>query len=183
METTSTSKEINGTTIVRRFDTLRYQYQTPGLGNYGKSIVDLSQTDVRDLAKKKDVPWQTHGVISSICDIEEGTRSSSLHRSKKIQQLVENEKMQINHYLGSWESYNARPNDARKGLSNTNTNKNGNAAKWSENAKSYENWLQKSKNTLGRSSIVVRPWLRGFIKLVGGPTIAAHLLQDAGIIL
>lgn len=93
METTSTSKEINGTTIVRRFDTLRYQYQTPGLGNYGKSIVDLSQTDVRDIAKKKDVPWQTHGVISSICDIEEGTRSSSLHRSKKIQQLVENEKM------------------------------------------------------------------------------------------
>ena len=108
----------------------------------------------------------------------------------------------INHYLGSWESYNARPNDARKGLNarkaNADTNgtnasnsrsgataaaKRDNNNKWSENAKSYENWLQKSTDTRGRESVVVRPWLRGFIKLVGGPKIAAHLLRGAGIVL
>lgn len=83
---------------------------------------------------------------------------------------------QINHYLGSWQSYNVRPNDARKGLNSTDKSK-----RWSENAKSYENWLQKSRETRGGESIVVRPWLTGFIQLVGGPKIAAYLLQDAGV--
>ena len=52
---------------------------------------------------------------------------------------------------------------------------------WSENAKSYKQWLDRSRNTIGRDSIVVRPWLKGFIQQVGGPRVAAHLLQHAGI--
>jgi hypothetical protein len=91
---TETTSKVNSTTIVRRFDTLRYQYQTPGLGNYGKSIVDLSQADVREFAEE-NAPWQTHRVIASICnnEKEEEKESSSQHRSKKIQRLVQNEHM------------------------------------------------------------------------------------------
>ena len=64
----------------------------------------------------------------------------------------------------------------------TTTNANSEGQKsWVENAKSYDNWLQKSRDTEGSQSIVVRPWLNGFIKLVGGPKIAAYLLQDAGV--
>ena len=62
---------------------------------------------------------------------------------------------QINHYLGSWQSYNVRPNNARKSLNSTDKSK-----WWSENAKSYENWLQKSWETRGGNRLSYgRGWL------------------------
>ena len=69
----------------------------------------------------------------------------------------------INHYLGSFESYSFR-DDARKG-----------------GVRTYEIWKRKSNQTKGDSSTVIRPWLKGFVELVGGPDVASHLLQNAGV--
>lgn len=58
---------------------------------------------------------------------------------------------EILHYLGSWQSYNYRDNDARKG----------------SHTKNHEVWKETSNKTNGEKSSVIHPWLHGFTKLVG----------------
>ncbi|MGK3741416.1 MAG: hypothetical protein ACI90V_008269, partial [Bacillariaceae sp.] len=160
--------------FIKRFDTLRYKYLTPNRDGQPKSFIDLSQPGPKAYARgeylsgqgdKKDdiikyssskIVWNPHTVMPIYC------RNEELRRSKTITSILENEKFVINHYLGSWESY-ARPNDSRIG-----------------GLRTYDAWLERSNFTNGQYSTVSRPWLKGFIQLVGGPKIAAHLLQDAG---
>mmetsp|Transcript_43298 Transcript_43298/g.101525 ORF Transcript_43298/g.101525 Transcript_43298/m.101525 type:complete len:127 (-) Transcript_43298:220-600(-) len=79
-----------------------------------------------------------------------------------IQKLVTEEIFIFGHYLGSFESYSFRDNSRKGGL------------------RTYETWKERSSQTAGEYSQVIRPWLRGFVKLVGGPDVASYLLQDAG---
>jgi hypothetical protein len=84
----------NASAIVRRFDTLRYKFQTAGLASYGKSILDLSMPDVQAITKSAK-PFQTHGIITKICgnDDELANGGTAQNRSKKLQKLIHQERM------------------------------------------------------------------------------------------
>ncbi|EEC47576.1 predicted protein [Phaeodactylum tricornutum CCAP 1055/1] len=68
----------------------------------------------------------------------------------------------IHHYLGSWEQYSYR-DDARDG----------------GDAHSYETWQRKG-SALVSTDDEIRPWIRGFVKMVGNGT-ALSLLEGAGL--
>ena len=163
---------VNSTTdedrvnTVRRFDTLRYKYLTDGKDGSPKSLIDLSQMNpklyvhdqwrVSGENQGKAHKWYAHKAMAWLCNKEEENRLS------EIKKVVKDEHFVISHYLGSLESYSFR-DDARQG-----------------GLRSYEIWKERSNETLGEYSHVVRPWLRGFVQLVGGPDVASYLLQDAG---
>jgi hypothetical protein len=142
--------------------------------------------------------WNPHTVMGEFC------RNETKRRSIHLKRLLEKEHLIVNHYSGSWESYSSRSNDARIGLSKAGTN----AA--SIDPRSYEKWLEQQQSKYfdsniydvnDYSSVVLRPWLKGFVDLVDGwghdgdgdnngahhhPTtlhIASYLLQEAGIII
>ena len=161
---------------IKKFDTLRYKYLTPNRDGQPKSFLDLSQPGPKAYAmgeydsnneqrnhhikySASNKVWNPHTVMPMYCQEEEKSRS------KTIKSLIGNEKFVMNHYLGSWESYSARPNDSRIG-----------------GLRTYEAWLERSNFTNGQTSIVSRPWFNGFIHFIcdDDPTIAAYLLQDAG---
>jgi hypothetical protein len=68
----------------------------------------------------------------------------------------------IHHYLGSWEQYSYR-DDARDG----------------GDAHSYETWQRKG-SALVSTDDEIRPWIRGFVDMVGNGT-AQFLLEGAGL--
>ena len=149
--------------IVRRFDTIRYKYLTHGIDGMPKSFIDLSQPNTKLYAhdqwyKKanKTHPWNTHRAMTGLC------KSEQKHRLTEFKTMVEEERFIVSHYLGNFESYSFR-DDARQG-----------------GLRNYEVWEKRSQDTLGEVSLVIRPWLRGFVELVGGPSVASYLLQDAG---
>lgn len=147
--------------FVKRLETLRFKYATPGWDGSPKSFIDLRNTNAykyvnRTFHKKEgNHKWGTHYPMQGMCTKENQER---LPQAKK---LLEEERLVINHYLGSWESYSFR-DDARRGSMRT-----------------YEAWKERASMTIGEYSHVVRPWLQGFSDLVG-TSVAAHLLQDAG---
>ena len=159
-------------TIIRRFDTLRFKYLTKGMDGMPKSVMDLSQRNpqlyIQDQwydthrdnpwfkNKKGRHKWNTHRPMQDLCSHEQKNRLS------EIQKLVNEERFQINHYLGSFESYSFR-NDARQG-----------------GLRTFDIYQERAHQTKGEFSHVIRPWLTGFIELVGGPDVATYLLQDAG---
>jgi hypothetical protein len=148
--------------ILQRFDTLRYKYLTPGYDGQQKSFIDLSQHNPRAYihdqykGKKQERKWETHRPMLDLCKKEE------MNRADDIQKIIREERLVVNHYLGSWASYSFRDDARRGGL------------------RTYEAWSERSNYTNGEYSNVIRPWLKGFITLVGGSDIASYLLQDAG---
>jgi hypothetical protein len=68
----------------------------------------------------------------------------------------------IHHYLGSWEQYSYR-DDARDG----------------GDAHSYETWQRKG-SALVSTDDEIRPWIGGFVNMVGNAT-ALSLLEGAGL--
>ncbi len=166
MNITVRTTDHNRQTIARKFDTYRYKFLHEGVGGNGKSFIDLSQPnpqryihdDWHESEEHKNSPhrWSPHKAMSALCVKEDRNRLVG------IKKMVRKERFTILHYLGSFESYSFR-NDARQG-----------------GLRSYENWKERSNQTVGEYSNVVRPWLRGFVDLVGGPEVASYLLQDAG---
>jgi X-X-X-Leu-X-X-Gly heptad repeat protein len=69
----------------------------------------------------------------------------------------------INHYLGSWESYTYRSNDVRKG-----------------NFKNRIAWERYAKRKGGKRGDDIRPWIAGFVRLVGEQK-ARLLLANTGL--
>jgi len=68
----------------------------------------------------------------------------------------------IYHFLGSLESYSCRA-DPRS----------------NEKQHSQERWQKESAYKLGGADDVLRPWIRGFVEMVGAET-ARYLLEGAG---
>jgi len=68
----------------------------------------------------------------------------------------------VYHYLGSWESFSYR-DDARDG-----------------HIRSYEKWADLAYKRGGGPDDFLRPWIRGFVDLVGEEA-AKHLFRDAGL--
>lgn len=89
-------------------------------------------------------------------------KKEELNRLRSITTLLHNERFSLNHYLGSWAAYSFR-DDARQG-----------------GLRNYQVWHERSTMTQGEYSHVVRPWLTGFVHLVGGVEVASYLLQEAG---
>jgi hypothetical protein len=69
----------------------------------------------------------------------------------------------INHYLGSWESYTYRANDIRKG-----------------NSKNRKAWERFANRKGGKRGDDIRPWITGFVRLVGEQK-AKLLLGNTGL--
>ena len=82
-----TTTNNDGTTILRRFDTLRYKYHSSKLENYGKSILDLSLANVREFMAGR-TPFQTHWAIASICGTEDGNNIPKHHALVKKEHMV-----------------------------------------------------------------------------------------------
>ncbi|OEU14898.1 hypothetical protein FRACYDRAFT_241455 [Fragilariopsis cylindrus CCMP1102] len=167
------NKDENKYDYIKKFDTLRYKYLTPNRDGQPKSFIDLSQPGPKAYAmgeydsnneqrnhhikySASNKVWNPHTVMPMYCQEEEK------NRSKAIKSLIGNEKFVMNHYLGSWESYSARPNDSRIG-----------------GLRTYDAWLERSNFTNGQTSIVSRPWFNGFIHFIcdDDPTIAAPIAR------
>jgi hypothetical protein len=136
-----------------QFETLKWRHhQVPGYksSQIGKSLIDVSR--VPDL-KNMDWPDRERFPFSP-------------HRLVPICPEVHYHPkafIRINHYVGSWENYSFRTNDGRKG-----GNKNRKA------------WETKSNIVGGLLGDEARPWVQGFVNLMGidGSKI---LLADAGL--
>ena len=93
----------NGTSVVRSFDTLRYKYRSPGLSNRGKSVLDLSETNIKEYAKGNE-PWRTHQPIHRICVVEKYAKYGQ--RTLKMDKLLQNQMLVriifTNYGFGSW---------------------------------------------------------------------------------
>lgn len=142
----------------RRFDTLRYNYLTPGLDGNPKSLIDLSQQSTKAFKG----PWKVHKPMQTLCNTE------AWHgRGEEAKRMMRDERFILNHYLGDWPSYSFRDDARRGGL------------------RSYDVWSERANMTQGEFTHVIWPWLAGFVDLVGkgaggGPEVASYLLQDAG---
>jgi len=164
MNSSIDSTDDDHTAIIGRFDTLRYKYLTRGLDGNPKSFIDLSQRNPKlyvqdqwdEKKERKPHDWSVHKAMSALCYIENRDRLSEFKR------MVNEERFIVSHYLGSFESYSFR-NDARQG-----------------GLRTYAIWKERANETKGEVSQAIRPWLRGFVELVGGPNVASYLLQDAG---
>ena len=158
----SNSNSSNVGIIPQNLDTMRYKYLTPGYDGQQKAFIDLSQHNPRAYihnqykGKHQKRKWETHRPMLDLCKREE------MFRADNINKIIREERLIVNHYLGSWAAYSFRDDARRGGL------------------RSYEAWLERSNYTNGEYSTVIRPWLQGFITLVGGSDIASYLLQDAG---
>jgi hypothetical protein len=78
--------------------------------------------------------------------------------------LTDSLALRINHYLGSWEQFSYR-DDVRKGTAE----------------KSIDKWRERAAMQQGGLNDDARPWIAGFVKLVGDEA-AKELLRDAGLL-
>lgn len=136
----------------RNFDTLRWRYGSKN--QTGKSIVDLSRVAE---SNKSLLVHNSHLPVKGHCKM-------LYFKPKSIQALP----IRLHHYLGSWESYSCRE-DARE-----NT-----AANRSVFAHSYEKWEAGALVHQGVPDDQVRPWIKGFVQMVGNEA-AKTLLEGAG---
>ena len=154
------SKESNDTELRQgvpgfidphQFDTLRFRYRTGSHQGRGpkdlvKSILDVSQLAPDDFAKSSN----PHLPLKRRCAMQPW--------------MFYNESpLGFHHYIGSWEAYSYRTQDARQGG-------------W----RTYDNWKRYATVNAGGPSNEGRPWIQGFVDLVGEDT-ARQLLRDAGL--
>lgn len=118
---------------VRELDTLRYRkhaHRNDFVKNaLGKVLLDVSRIDMERTAQFMSL----HRPIKRLCP-------APWHNDWEVG-------LRINHYLGSWESYSFRTNDARKGFE-----------------RSYEQWEYKSLTNADATDDNIRPWFRGFVR-------------------
>jgi len=137
----------------RKMETLRWRHQKPPKNiniQIGKSIIDVSR--VPDL---KEMAWP-----------DRSRTPFSPHRLLPICPAVHHYSrayIRINHYVGSWEYYSYRVNDGRKGAN-----------------KNRQAWEAKSNLTGGTVGDEARPWIQGFVQIMGADT-AELFLQDVGL--
>jgi len=131
------------------FDTLRWRYRTSKGHGFPKSILDLSRVRVEDF----NSDGGPHYPLFSVCP-----RVNQNFRYDEAPIVV-------HHYLGSWESYSCRA-DARDQARDSRHNR--------------ATWAKFSELEAGvPPNDQVRPWIRGFVNLVGEHEVRA-LLKGAG---
>jgi len=145
------------------FETLRWRYRaTPrhadrnyhSANKLGKSIMDLSRISFGDIRRGK---VNAHLPNLDVCP----TR----HKSP----LYKTMPLGIFHYLGGWESYSCR-DDARDGVDPARR----------VFSHSFDQWSAHAYARDGGVDDQVRPWIGGFVRLVGGEENAKYLLRGTG---
>jgi Glycosyl transferase family 2 len=132
--------------------------------NQVPSIVKAEQFDTLQYRYQATpaAPGATDGVAKSLVDLARLPRNAvsaskgggSAHRPFKSDAIC--------HYLGSWEAFSYR-DDVRKG-----------------GLRTREKWEERSALKAGGINDAARPWIRGFVKMVGNDA-AVELLKDAGL--
>jgi Glycosyl transferase family 2 len=147
------TNQVPSVVPAHQFDTLKYRYQaTPA------------------------APSATDGIAKSLVDLARLPRNAvsasnggSAHRPFKSDAICTHAyppngvlPLVIHHYLGSWEAFSYR-DDVRKG-----------------GLRTREKWEERSALKAGGINDGARPWIRGFVKMVGNDA-AVELLKDAGL--
>lgn len=136
-----------------RFDTLRWRHRTTHNSSepkLGKAIVDVSKIPDDNFAV--EAFGNAHRPFE-ICE------KSSPWLTYKLP-------IGLHHYIGSWEQYNYRKNDARDGLND----RRGRAV-----------WMERGKTSAVRDD-EVRPWIQGFANFLRNDTAEVkRLLKGAGL--
>ena len=135
----------------QQFDTLRWRYRAAshigaGPRDLVKSFLDVSQLAPDDFAKSSN----PHLPIKRRC------RASP-------NMYYNDAPLGFHHYIGSWEAYNYRSQDARQG-----------------GTRNYDNWKKHALENRGGPTDDGRPWIQGFVDLVGEEA-AKDLLREAGL--
>lgn len=163
-------RDVPALVNARQFDTLNWRYRAnkrTGRDGLAKSIIDVSRvklSDFRDgynahrpLRATCPSPWHNYNQLPL------GIHQYVPRLCRKLVSLGLFLTLAILHsYLSSWASYSFRE-DARKGA-----------------IKSHEKWLERASLRAGGADDEVRPWISGFVNLVG-KEVAKNLLQDAGL--
>jgi hypothetical protein len=144
-----------------RFDTFRWRYQsTPrtSRNDPGKSFVDLSR--LPSGLFDQELPRLRNAAGNY-------PRGIGIHRPfgnycTHPRATATGPPLLLNHYVGSWEAFSYR-DDVRKGA-----------------RRSYPKWKEQAEGTVGGINDLARPWIQGFVNMVG-PEAARELLRDAGL--
>jgi hypothetical protein len=151
------SKGVNPKLDPKRFDTMRWRYHADrddfDKNGISKVFIDISRLSV--------------GEIEADINITRKRRPYNPHRPlfrhcKETKVYDHNSIFRINHYLGSWEAFSFR-DDPRKGAKRT----------------SRDGWEFLSQSATKGPSDWLRPWLQGFVDVVGTRR-AVELLKDSG---
>ena len=143
------AKDVPSIINPRHFETLRWRYRTSKpLGDYDrvKSVIDVSKLGPHDFDVKNP-----HIPLNKLC------RDSAWMQYGELP-------FGFHHYIGSWELYNHRQQDARQG-----------------HMRNYADWESFAKVNRGGPSDEGRPWIQGFVDLVGESD-AIRLLAGAGLL-
>jgi len=136
------------------------------------SVVDPMRLDTLRWRYRHSSRGKSDNLAKSIIDVsrvepEHFSGTFSAHKPLKSAcpsawVLYKNLPITIFHFLGSWEEYSYRE-DAREGLHH-----------------SYDKWKKFADEKEGGSDDLLRPWISGFVKLVGIQQ-AAQLLEGSGL--
>jgi hypothetical protein len=136
-----------------RFDTFRWRYQSTKRHRSdgpGKGFVDLSRLPASYLDETARL--RTKG------SVHRPFMRHCTHSWPAGNRLP----LIMNHYVGSWEAYSYR-DDVRKG-----------------GIRTHADWKKKAAGTDGGINDYARPWINGFVSMVGVEA-AKALLRDAGL--
>jgi Glycosyl transferase family 2 len=148
------TNQVPSVVQAHQFDTLKYRYQaTPATAVGATDGVAKSLVDLARLPRN---------AVSA-------SQGGSAHRPFKSDAICTHAfppsgvlPLVIHHYLGSWEAFSHR-DDVRKG-----------------GLRTREKWEERSVLKAGGINDGARPWIRGFVKMVGNDA-AVELLKDAGL--
>jgi len=153
------------------FDTLRFRYRATSrfssrksysINNWGKSIIDLKRVKPEHFLTEEEFPIAmgsegiAHRPLPKICP------------RRRVFPHFEELPLGIFHYLGSWESYSCR-DDARETV-------NASLPSFTHN---FDKWKVRSVMHDGEEDDQMRPWIGGFVRVVGENN-ARYLLEGAG---
>ena len=140
--------------------------------NVPTNVVDPWRLDTLRWRHRATERGEIEGLAKSVMDVSKISKADfdgggNAHRvSKRICPSpwikYKDSPLGIHHYLGGWEAYSFRE-DARKGT-----------------LRSHDVWLERSQLQKGGSDDIMRPWIRGFVNVVGESE-ARRLLYDAGL--
>lgn len=143
----------------KRFDTIRWHYHADlddiDKNGLNKVIIDMSRISVEDIEVESKTGRGRRRNYNPHRPLFRRCNSPTIMDHESI--------FRINHYLGSWDVFSFR-DDPRKGTRRT----------------SRDGWEFLSQSATKGPNVWLRPWLRGFIDLVGSKK-AVTLLKDSGL--
>jgi len=156
--------EVTGnasSSIALNLDTIRYRYRqdlNAGNGN-PKSLIDLSAVSLDEIESHEVLSQMgPHFPFFRVCPRGPDSTFKTPYQGVLLPLVV-------HHYLGTWEEYSCR--DDARGLNDNTT------------PHSRASWFNHANHKEGGATDEIRPWLQGFVNMVGVDE-AKRLLEGAG---